>query len=402
MATIDLGKIKPVWKGDWAGSTAYEKNDMVLNGVNSYICTTAHTSSGTFSSDTANWDVMAYGAELPAQSGNEGRGLVTDGTNLSWGVTFNELTDVGIYIDNAGGEGPAGPRSNAISQRYGQLSIFDSNNLNMRQTSTGNQVITIQESGKYFIKCGGGQGGGFEGGKGGVAWGTISLTAGDVLYMRVGQKGLGGGQSTTSTTPLTNAENTNLINDTTTNDNYAGGGFGDGRGGRGGGPSSGNTNSGGGGTAVRLNTDAVANRIIVAGGGGGGYVEGQRFQTGTTSPSGGGGEGGGWVGGMADRVSEGTSARGQGGTQTAGGVAGSGGNSGSQTQGGDGPANDGGGGGGGYYGGSTATNTGAGGGSGYVGGMDSANRGMSMGGNAGDGYIYIRKVGYYVRSKNDH
>ena len=85
MATIDLGKIKPVWKGDWAGSTAYEKNDMVLNGVNSYICTTAHTSSGTFSSDTANWDVMAYGAELPAQSGQTGKALVTDGTNLSWG-----------------------------------------------------------------------------------------------------------------------------------------------------------------------------------------------------------------------------------------------------------------------------------------------------------------------------
>ena len=86
MATIDLGKIKPVWKGDWAGSTAYEKNDMVLNGVNSYICKTAHTSSGTFSSDTANWDVMAYGAELPAQSGQAGNALKTDGTNLSWGA----------------------------------------------------------------------------------------------------------------------------------------------------------------------------------------------------------------------------------------------------------------------------------------------------------------------------
>ena len=84
MATIDLGKIKPVWKGNWAGSTAYEKNDMVSNGVNSYICTTAHTSSGTFSSDTANWDVIAYGAELPSQSGQSGKVLRTDGTTLSW------------------------------------------------------------------------------------------------------------------------------------------------------------------------------------------------------------------------------------------------------------------------------------------------------------------------------
>ena len=101
MATIDLGKIKPIWKGDWAGSTAYEKNDMVLNGVNSYICTTAHTSSGTFSSDTANWDVMAYGAELPAQSGQAGKALETDGTNLSWGSQFKPLAwcvfDGGYY-----------------------------------------------------------------------------------------------------------------------------------------------------------------------------------------------------------------------------------------------------------------------------------------------------------------
>jgi len=91
MATIDLGKIKPVWKGTWTGSTAYEKNDMVLEGVNSYICTAAHTSSGTFSSDSANWDVMAYGAELPAQSGNAGLALKTDGTNLSWGTAGGVL-----------------------------------------------------------------------------------------------------------------------------------------------------------------------------------------------------------------------------------------------------------------------------------------------------------------------
>lgn len=388
---VDLGKIRPVWKGDWAATTAYEQNDMVKEGVDSYICTVAHTSGSVFA-DT-NWNIIAQGAEIPLQTGNEGKTLVTDGSSLSWGSGFDELTDVGVLIDNAGGEGPAGPSSNAIAQRYGQTAIFNSSNLNMRQTASGNQVITIPETGKYFIKCAGASGGSYQGGKGGVAWGTISLSAGDVLYMRVGQKGLGGGQSTTSTNPLTNAESTNLLNDTTAENNYAGGGFGDGKGGRGGGTGTGNTASGGGGTAVRLNTDAVGNRIIVAGGGGGGYLEGTRFASGTTSPPGGGGDGGGWVGGMPDRVSEGSASRGKGGTQTAGGVAGNGGNSGSQTQGGDGPANDGGGAGGGYYGGSTGTNSGAGGGSGYVGGMDSANRGMSMGGHSGDGYIFIRKVG---------
>jgi len=371
MATVNLGRLRLIWRGEWATSTAYVLDDVVRQGVSTYICTNAHTSTSSFPNDIANWDLMAIGSD---------------------GV--DELADIGVWLDNAGGEGPAGPSSNALNERYGSLTIFNSSNLNMRTDGGGGvQIITIPTTGEYFIKCAGAQGGGYQGGNGGIAWGTVDLTAGDVLYCRVGQRGLGGGQSTTSTTPLTEPDTTNLVNDTTGENNVGGGGYGDGRGGNGGGTATGNTDSGGGGTAVRLNTDGVGNRIIVAGGGGGGYLEGTRFATGTTSPPAGGGDGGGYYGGMAMKVSEGSGARAGGGSQTAGGHTGSGGNTGTQTQGGNGPANDGGGGGGGYWGGSTATNTGAGGGSGYVGGMKSTNRGMSMGGNAGDGWIYIRRVG---------
>jgi len=59
--TVDLGKVRPVWKGTWSGSTAYEVHDMVKSGLDSYICTTGHTSSGTFSNDSANWDTLATG-----------------------------------------------------------------------------------------------------------------------------------------------------------------------------------------------------------------------------------------------------------------------------------------------------------------------------------------------------
>jgi hypothetical protein len=83
MATqVDLGKIRPVWKGDWAASTAYEQNDMVKEGVDSYICTAAHTSGSTFS-DT-NWDILALGAEMPDQTGNAGEFLTTNGTSMTW------------------------------------------------------------------------------------------------------------------------------------------------------------------------------------------------------------------------------------------------------------------------------------------------------------------------------
>lgn len=86
MAQIDLGKIKPIWKGAWVGSTAYEKNDMVSEGNNSYICTAAHTAhASTFSNDSANWDIMATGSNIPSQTGNSGKVLKTDGSALSWG-----------------------------------------------------------------------------------------------------------------------------------------------------------------------------------------------------------------------------------------------------------------------------------------------------------------------------
>jgi len=82
MAQIDLGKIRPVWQGLWTANTAYEQHDMVKQGVNSYICTTAHTSGSSFS--TTNWDDLAQGADIPAQSGNSGNYLTTDGSAMSW------------------------------------------------------------------------------------------------------------------------------------------------------------------------------------------------------------------------------------------------------------------------------------------------------------------------------
>lgn len=95
MATINLGRIKPVWQGLWAASTAYVKDDIVRYDVDSYICTTSHTSSADFASDSANWDLVAQGSTIPSQTGNSGAFLTTDGTDLSWGASdFVKLTSV--------------------------------------------------------------------------------------------------------------------------------------------------------------------------------------------------------------------------------------------------------------------------------------------------------------------
>lgn len=104
MTTVNLGRIKSVWRGTWASGIAYSRDDVVQEGVNSYICVQAHTSGSTFAGDSANWNVMAQGAELPAQSGNSGLVLKTNGSSLYWdkggrigNQSFNYTDSVGSY-----------------------------------------------------------------------------------------------------------------------------------------------------------------------------------------------------------------------------------------------------------------------------------------------------------------
>ena len=94
MATIDLGKIKQVWRGTYNNSTAYVVDDLVEytdSGITStYICVANSTGNAPSSSGTAHasWNFVAKGVAdpIPSQSGNSGKALVTDGTTASWGT----------------------------------------------------------------------------------------------------------------------------------------------------------------------------------------------------------------------------------------------------------------------------------------------------------------------------
>lgn len=94
MATVNLGRIKPIWQGQWAASTAYVKDDIVRYGADAYICVTAHTSSADFATDSANWETMAQGADIPSQTGQAGKVLKTDGSSLSWANSSGGLLQV--------------------------------------------------------------------------------------------------------------------------------------------------------------------------------------------------------------------------------------------------------------------------------------------------------------------
>ena len=68
MATIDLGKIKLVWRGTYDGATAYTVDDVVQHTdsglTSSFICTTASTGNAPSTSGTVHgsWAYLAKGA----------------------------------------------------------------------------------------------------------------------------------------------------------------------------------------------------------------------------------------------------------------------------------------------------------------------------------------------------
>ena len=95
MATIQLGKIKQVWRGTWSSSPnpAYSVDDLVEytdGGVTStYIATATPGSQAPSTGGTvgSNWDLVAKGVAdpIPTQnSGTNGKFLTSNGTAASW------------------------------------------------------------------------------------------------------------------------------------------------------------------------------------------------------------------------------------------------------------------------------------------------------------------------------
>jgi len=63
MTVINLGNLKFTWKGNWAQTTVYNKDDIVKYGPSAFVCVDAHTSGSDFASNSAKFEVMAEGLE---------------------------------------------------------------------------------------------------------------------------------------------------------------------------------------------------------------------------------------------------------------------------------------------------------------------------------------------------
>jgi hypothetical protein len=117
MATLNLGRIKPVFKGAYDNTTAYVVDDIVTFGDESFICIQASTGNAT--SNTSYWTKMAakgtdgtdLGTTLTTQgdivyrdasglarlgAGTSGQVLQTNGTgaNPSWGTVSSDFVKI--------------------------------------------------------------------------------------------------------------------------------------------------------------------------------------------------------------------------------------------------------------------------------------------------------------------
>jgi len=83
MATVNLGRIKPIFKGAYAGGTAYVVDDIVTSGNETFICIQASTGNATSNA--------SYWTKLAAKG--------TDGTDV--GTTLTTQGDI-LYRDGSG------------------------------------------------------------------------------------------------------------------------------------------------------------------------------------------------------------------------------------------------------------------------------------------------------------
>ena len=88
MATVNLGRIKPIFRGAYSGSTAYVVDDIVTSGNETYICIQAHGAGTQAVTQTSYWTKLAA-------KGADG----TNGTDV--GTTITTQGDI-LYRDGSG------------------------------------------------------------------------------------------------------------------------------------------------------------------------------------------------------------------------------------------------------------------------------------------------------------
>jgi hypothetical protein len=138
MATVNLGRIKPIFKGAYSGSTAYVVDDIVTHGNETFICIQAHGAGAQATTQTAYWTKLAAKG--------------TDGTDV--GTTITTQGDI-LYRDGSGLQRLAKPASNKFLQNTsGGVPSWEalSSNFEFLSKGTFSSVASVEINGlsTYF------------------------------------------------------------------------------------------------------------------------------------------------------------------------------------------------------------------------------------------------------------
>ena len=160
MATIDLGKIKQVWRGTYNNSTAYVVDDIVAftdTGITStYICVANSTGNAPSSGGTvhASWNYMAKGVAdpIPTQSGQSGKYLQSNGSALSFQSVEAFVSGMIIIWSGAANAIPTGwvlcDGTNSTPNLAGKFVVgYQSGNSDYAVAQTGGaETVTLSEA----------------------------------------------------------------------------------------------------------------------------------------------------------------------------------------------------------------------------------------------------------------
>ena len=150
MATINLGRVKPVFQGAYDNTTAYVVDDMVTDSGNTYICILAST--GNAVTNATYWTKMAAGSDLGGLSGlTAGDIAVYNGS--SWVRQAIGTAGQALKV-NSGANGFEFGSAGGLIQTVTSSNAFHTSN-STSWTSTGYEVTITptSTSNKIHVHC---------------------------------------------------------------------------------------------------------------------------------------------------------------------------------------------------------------------------------------------------------
>ena len=154
MATVNLGRIKPVFRGAYSGATAYVVDDIVTSGGSSYICIQAHGAGTQAVTVTAYWSVLAStGTDVETTITTQGDILFRDGSGLQ---RLAKGTAAQSLVMNAGATAPEWATASSEAGKFPFYAYVTSST--GITSSTDTEVVfgteRIDEDSKYNVSTG--------------------------------------------------------------------------------------------------------------------------------------------------------------------------------------------------------------------------------------------------------